>query len=84
MAHAQTHPDFAETYAELHGHWRAPMLAAVRRGVERGELRADTDPDLLVDLLLGLQWYRLLVGHRPTTAQDAAASVHTVLDSHRP
>ena len=79
MAHAQTHDSFATVYADLHAHWRQPMIAAVRRGIERGQLGGDTDPDLVVDLLLGLQWYRLLVGHRPTTPKDARASVAAVL-----
>lgn len=79
MAHAQTHQAFAAAYAELHAHWRAPMLAAVARGVDRGELVAETDTDLVVDSLLGLQWYRLLVGHRPTTEEDAEASVDAAL-----
>lgn len=79
MAHAQVQPEFAAQYGELHAHWREPMLAAVRRGVERGELDAATDPDLVVDLLLGLQWYRLLVGHLPTTAAEAEAAVDAVL-----
>lgn len=79
MAHAQVSPEFAEAYRRLHQHWRGPMLDAVRRGVVRGELSAETDADLVVDLLLGLQWYRLLVGHRPTTHGDAATSVDAVL-----
>ncbi len=79
MAHAQTHPAFATTYAALHQHWREPMLAAVRRGVARGELADDCDADLVVDLLLGLQWYRLLLGHLPTTAADAESSVEAAL-----
>jgi AcrR family transcriptional regulator len=79
MAHAQTHPRFAEQYLELHRHWRGPMLEAVRRGVARGELREDTDADLVVDMLLGLQWYRLLVGHRATTVRDAETSVDCAL-----
>jgi AcrR family transcriptional regulator len=79
MAHAQTHPEFAEQYRELHQHWRAPMLEAVRRGVARGELVEGTDADLVVDILLGLQWYRLLVGHRTTSAREAEASVDGAL-----
>ncbi len=84
MAHAQVAEAFAERYRTLHEHWRGPMLDAVRRGVERGELRRGTDPDLVVDLLLGLQWYRLLVGHQPTTEADAVASVDAALAAYRP
>ena len=83
MAHAQVADAFAERYRALHEHWRGPMLEAVRRGVARDELRGDTDADLVVDLLLGLQWYRLLVGHLPTTEEDAAASVDAALAAYR-
>ena len=83
MAHAQVADAFAERYRTLHEHWRGPMLDAVRRGVARGELVADTDADLVVDLLLGLQWYRLLVGHLPTTEADAVASVDAALAAYR-
>jgi AcrR family transcriptional regulator len=79
MAHAQVSDLFAAQYRALHEHWRDVMLAAVRRGVDRGELVAETDPDLVVDQLLGLQWYRLLVGHLPTTEDDAVESVDTAL-----
>ena len=79
MAHAQVHPGFAEQYAALHRHWRQPMLDAVARGVGRGELAPDTDADLVVDLLLGLQWYRLLVGHLATTPAEAELSVDVAL-----
>lgn len=79
MAHAQVNADFAAQYRALHEHWRAPMLEAVTRGVTRGELIRATDADLIVDQLLGLQWYRLLVGHRVTTTADAATSVDAAL-----
>lgn len=82
MAHAQTHPDFAETYLALHEHWREPMVQAVRRGVRRGELLRGTDADLVVDLLLGFQWYRLLVGHLPTRPREARASVDAALAAY--
>jgi AcrR family transcriptional regulator len=82
MAHAQVVEAFGERYRALHEHWRGPMLDAVRRGVGRGELREGTDADLVVDLLLGLQWYRLLVGHLPTTVADAAASVDAALAAY--
>ena len=65
MAHAQQDEDFAARWATLHEHWRAPMRAAVERAVERGEVDPSHDPGLVVDLLLGAMWYRLLLGHRP-------------------
>ena len=37
------------------------MRTILTRGVERGELPADTDVDLLVDLVLGPFFYRRLL-----------------------
>jgi AcrR family transcriptional regulator len=47
---------------------RAPLVAALQRGVERGELRADLDVELATDLLAGAFVYRLL-----RTRSDLAA-----------
>lgn len=69
MAQAQLDEGFAARWATLHEHWRGPMRAAVERGVVRGELDDSHDPGLVVDLLLGSMWYRLLLGHRPVDDQ---------------
>jgi AcrR family transcriptional regulator len=79
MAEAQLDADFHPHYVDLHRHWWGPLRTAVQRGVERGELRADTDPDLVVDALLGTAWYRLLLEHAPLDRQAAAALVDLVL-----
>lgn len=44
---------------------RAPMLAILGRGVDRGELPADTDLDVLADVLIGPFVYRRLLTHGP-------------------
>lgn len=53
-------------------HRRGPMIAIVRRGVERGELAADTDVEVLVDVLISPFMYRRLLSHAPidTTLVD--------------
>lgn len=83
MAEAQHDPDFHDRYRRLHEHWMGPMRDAVRRGVDRGDLRDDVDPDLVVDLLQGASWYRLLLGHAPLDDDAAEAMVDTVLDGCR-
>jgi len=40
---------------------------------------ADTDPDLLVDAVLGFAWYRLLSEHAPLDRAAAAAVIDLVL-----
>ena len=84
MAHAQVSRDFAATYATLHEHRRGPLADVVRRGVARGELVPETDPDTVVDLLLGLQWYRLLIGHIPVGEASTVAAVDALLDGLAP
>jgi len=44
---------------------RARHLAIVRRAEARGELAADADAGLLLDLLYGPAYYRMLQGHLP-------------------
>ena len=47
---------------------RAPMLEILRRGLGRGELPADTDLEVLTDVLLGPFIYRRLLTHAPLDA----------------
>lgn len=46
-----------------------PRRAAVRRlmvkAFEHGELDTKTDPEVLLDMLFGAMWYRLLLSHAP-------------------
>lgn len=74
MAEAQLDPGFHPRYLALHRHWWAPLRTAVERGIERGEVAADTDPDVVVDTLLGFSWYRLLLEHAPLD-RDVARQV---------
>jgi AcrR family transcriptional regulator len=39
---------------------RSRAVAAIRRGIERGELVADTDPELLADLVAGPVFHRTI------------------------
>lgn len=84
MAEAQLDPDFRARYLELHQHWWGPLIDAVTRGIDRGELAPETEPQLVVDLLLGAAWYRLLLGHAPLDDAAAEQVVDAVLDGVRP
>lgn len=79
MAEAQLDPEFHPHYVELHRHWWGPLRLAVERGIQRNELAPGTDPDLVVDTLLGAAWYRLLLEHAPLDDQTANALVDIVL-----
>ena len=68
VAEAQTDPEFAELYRD---HFVRPRRDATRplllRARDRGEIAADTDLDVVLDLLYGPIYHRLLHGHAPLT-----------------
>jgi AcrR family transcriptional regulator len=80
MAEAQLDNAFHTIYVDLHRSWWAPMHDAVKRAVNRGELVASTDPGIVVDLLLGAAWYRLLLEHAPLDHKTADVLVDSILN----
>jgi len=50
---------------------RASNTVLVQRAIDRGEIPADTDADVVLDLLFGSAYHRLLQGHRPLTDRFA-------------
>ena len=66
MAHAQIDEHFgARFYHELIAGRRAALKSILSRGQVRGELPPGRDLDLLLDLIYGPLWYRLLLHHAP-------------------
>lgn len=53
------------------------------RAMERGELPADADPMLLVDLLAGAAWIRVVLRQLPLEKDFVSRTVHTVLQGAR-
>ena len=58
---------------------RALTRTVLRRGIERGQLRADTDVDLVIDVIGGATTFRLLQRHAPLTKTFTDALVTLVL-----
>ncbi len=54
-------PELATAYRSFIAERRAEAAGVVTRGVARGEIRADADVGLLVDLVAGPLFYRILV-----------------------
>jgi AcrR family transcriptional regulator len=79
IAEGQNDPELLALYREQ---FLRPRRQAVRelweRGVARGEIRPDLDADLVVDLIFGPMFYRLLVGHGSLADADAEAIVTAV------
>ncbi|MFF4299797.1 TetR/AcrR family transcriptional regulator [Streptomyces sp. NPDC001601] len=71
MAQALLDPVFATAFRDrfLFGR-RAAMREILDRAIARGEIAPDVDPELLIDVVYGVLWYRLLLDHAPL---DAAA-----------
>ena len=72
---------------ELAEIWRERFITLVRaqhrvmvdRAVERGEVRPDADPDIVLDLLYGAAYHRLLQSHLPLSNRFAQAVVEIVV-----
>jgi AcrR family transcriptional regulator len=66
MAEALLDPAFATAFRERFLFTRRAALRQILdRAVERGEIAAGVDPELLIDVVYGVVWYRLMVGHAP-------------------
>ncbi len=79
MAQSVLDPVFGDAFRDrfLAGR-RATLRTLFERAAARGEIRPETDLTLLVDMIYGVLWYRLLVKHAPLddgTAEDLAALV---------
>jgi AcrR family transcriptional regulator len=58
---------------------RRSMREAFARALARGEIRADLDIEVILDLLTGPFYYRVLFGHAPLSARMARDVVECVL-----
>ena len=68
VAEAQHDPALAEAWrTQVMEPLRARRTVMIKRAVDRGEIPASTDPDVVLDLLYGASYHRLLHGHRPLT-----------------
>jgi AcrR family transcriptional regulator len=63
---------------------RQSMRAAFARAQARGEARADLELELLMDMLTGPFYYRVLFGHAPISRRMAADVVEYVLRIAQP
>lgn len=80
MAEAQRDPLFAASFrAEFISVRRQPLLDILREGMRHGELPADTDCEVMVDLIYGAMWYRLLTRHAPLDEKFARDVVRTLM-----
>lgn len=79
-AEARLNAEFGELWRERFVRIRRePARAVLLRAIDRGELARRTDVELVLDLLYGSLYHRLLHGHAPLNDRTAEAVVDTVL-----
>ncbi len=80
IAEVQRDPELAEIWGE---HFvervRAQRLAIIDRAIERNEISADTDVDIVFDLVFGAAYHRLLQSHLVLSDRFAQGVVDTVV-----
>jgi AcrR family transcriptional regulator len=85
IAEVQRDPELAEIWREgFVGRVRAQHRVMVDRAVERGEASPNTDPDVVLDLLFGAAYHRLLQSHLALSDRFAQAVVDTVVAGVQP
>jgi AcrR family transcriptional regulator len=85
IAEVQRDPELAEIWREhFVGRVRTQHRVMVDRAVERGEASSDTDPDVVLDLLFGAAYHRLLQSHLVLSDRFAQAVVDTVVAGVQP
>lgn len=80
IAEVQRDPELAEIWRERFvGPVRAQHRGMVDRAVERGELSSDVDPEVVLDLVYGAAYHRLVQSHLPSSHRFAQSVVDTVV-----
>jgi AcrR family transcriptional regulator len=80
IAEVQRDPELAEIWREgVIGPVRAQHRTIVERAIERGEVLPDVDPDVVLDLIYGAAYHRLLQSHLPLSDRFAQDVVDTVV-----
>jgi len=80
VAEVQRDPALAAAWREhVFEPLRAQNTILVRRAIDRGEISPDADPDVILDMMFGAAYHRLLQGHRPLTDQFAQGVVDLIV-----
>ncbi len=79
VAAMERSPEVARAHRQFVAARRAAMSALVTRAVERGELEPDVDAPLMVDMLVGPLFYRVLFSQEPVGDRVVDALVDRVL-----
>lgn len=78
-AAAATSDELAEAMQGFWAHRLALSAAVVERAIERGELPATSDANLIIEMVIGPLWLRLLLTGEPITGDVADRIVELVI-----
>jgi len=82
IAEGQSEPDILRDLYEQHMRARRDAsVADIARGIAEGEFRPGTDPELVVDAIVGAIYFRLMLRQAPLTEEYGDALVTQVLAS---
>jgi AcrR family transcriptional regulator len=85
IAEVQRDPELAEIWRERFvGPVRTQHRTMVDRAIKRGDAAPDTDPDVVLDLLFGAAYHRLLQSHLVLSDRFAQTVVDTVVAGVQP
>jgi AcrR family transcriptional regulator len=84
IGESQLDPDLREIMLTSTRQRRQLYEGVVKRGIERGELARDVDVELLVDLVVGALWNRLLITQAALRESLPRDIVQMVLNGVRP
>lgn len=84
IAEVQRDPELAEIWRDFFvARVRAQHRALIERAVARGEIAETVDPEVILDLIFGPLYHRLLHSHQPLTDHFAEAVVDAVMAAVR-
>ena len=80
IAEGQSDPEVLRQYRDIYlAERRGFTLSFIHASKAAGEMRDDIDPELLIDMIYGPIYYRLLVGHQPLDAAFGSKIVDEAL-----
>ena len=84
IGESQLDPDLREILLTSTRQRRQIYEAVVKRGVDRGELAKDVDVELLVDMIVGVLWNRMLITRAALRESLPHEIVQVILNGVRP
>src|SRR3954467_7029145 len=78
------HPEIADLLATVIETRRAAYRRVLNRAIARHELHPDVDQEVIIDLLVGPLWTRLLITRQPVTQALVEGIVDAVLRAYPP